>query len=552
MPPGSGSSRLEATRPARSDWGAQGLYPSLTPAQLLERRATGSPDDVAVVDGGNGTRVTYGELAGASAALAGALAERGVGAGDVITMQLPNWWEAAVVFHATARLGAVLNPVVPIYREHEVGFIVRQARPRVIVTPQRFRGFDHLDLACRLAAETDGVPPLVVVVRPDGPVPAEALAFGALVAENHRVEAVGEPADIALLLYTSGTTADPKGVLHSHQTLGWEVQSFIDLFELTAADTVFMPSPVTHITGYLYGLLLPVVTGCPAVLLDVWDAATAVDLVEREGCRFIMGATPFLTGMTAEYVRRGHGSALDVFVCGGADVPAALIRQATEVLDAHVARVYGSSEMPTLCCGRRQDELDVRAESDGMPVGPVRYRLDDVLDGIGELVVDGPERFLGYLDPTLNDAAFTADGFFRTGDLASIDDRGAVTIRGRLKDIILRGGENISAKEVEDLLHQHPAVKEVAVVAMPDPILTERACAFVVPAAAPPTVADLAQFLEARGLARQKLPERVEIVDELPMTASGKVQKHILRGRVRVLLGEQEEPTALPAPAGQA
>lgn len=276
------------------------------------------------------------------------------------------------------------------------------------------------------------------------------------------------------------------------------------------------------------------------MLLDVWDPVNAVDLIEREQCRFIMGATPFLQGLTAEYAGCGHGSALGVFVCGGADVPPALIRRATEVLGCHVARVYGSSDLPTLCCGGPRDELRVRAETDGMPVGPVSYRLEDVVDDVGELVVDGPERFLGYLDPALNEAAFTADGWFRTGDLASVDEHGAVTIRGRRKDIILRGGENISVKEIEDLLHQHPAVTQVAVVAMPDPVLGEQACAFVVPAGgAPPTLADLAVFLRAQRLARQKFPERLELVDLLPTTASGKVQKHILRQRVRAVL-EQE------------
>jgi cyclohexanecarboxylate-CoA ligase len=411
--------------------------------------------------------------------------------------------------------------------------------------PHRFRNVDHLDLARSAAGAAGADAPLLVVVRPEERPPGGAVSFDDLLDEQREAEPVGEPTDITLLLYTSGTTADPKGVLHSHQTLGYEVRSFVEMFSLSAEDTVFMPSPVTHITGLLFGLLLPVVTGSAAVLLDVWDSATAVDLVEAKRCRFIMGATPFLAGMTAEHARRGHGSALRTFLCGGADVPPELIRRATEVMNCHVARVYGSSEMPTLCCGGPNDDLRLRAETDGAPISPARARLDAVVDGVGELVVDGPERFWGYLDPVLNAPAFTADGWFRTGDLASIDGDGAVTIRGRSKDIIVRGGENISAKEIEELLYGHPAVEDAAVIAMPDPVLAERVCAFVVPTAGvEPTLPELTSFLGAQRLASQKLPERLEIVETLPMTASGKVQKHILRQRLRTLL--EAEATGAP------
>jgi cyclohexanecarboxylate-CoA ligase len=296
------------------------------------------------------------------------------------------------------------------------------------------------------------------------------------------------------------------------------------------ADTVFMPSPVTHITGFLFGLLMPPMLGMKAVFLDIWDPVAAVELVEAETCRFTMGATPFLHGLVEEHERRGHPSSLRIFMCGGADVPPPLVRRAHAVLDTHVARIYGSSEFPTYCCGRPGDDLDICAETDGMPLGPVECRLDLETGGVGELLVKGPELFVGYLDPGLNEAAFSGDGYFRTGDLASIDHRGAITIRGRQKDIIVRGGENISAKEVEDVLYAHPLVREVAVVAMPDPVLVERVCAFVVPAAGDgPTLADLAAFLDGAGLARQKYPERLELVAELPMTASGKVQKFVLR-----------------------
>jgi cyclohexanecarboxylate-CoA ligase len=506
----------------------------VTSAHLLEQRAVRSPDRPAVFDGASGVTMTYGELAGAVRALADGLSARGVGPGDVVTMQLPNWWEAVVVFHAAAHLGAVLNPIVPIYREHEVKFILGQANPKVVIVPETFRGFDHVGMALDLTGDDQ----TVVVVRSSGDVRPGVVTFEQLLTQEGDQPLTEVAAEsVALLLYTSGTTAEPKGVLHSHQTLGYEVQSLIDLFQLGADDQVFMPSPVTHITGLLFGLLMPVMTGCAVSLLDVWSAAAAVDIIESRHCRFIMGATPFLHGLVAEYQSRGQSSELTVFLCGGADVPPGLVRLGATVLDCHVARVYGSSEFPTFCCGGPQDDVELCADTDGRPIGAVRGRLAAPVEGIGELLVKGPELFLGYLDAGLDAEAFTEDGYFRTGDLASIRADGAITIHGRSKDIILRGGENISAKQVEDMLHEHPMITAVAVVAMPDPIMVERACAFVVPAAgATPTLADLTGYLAQHHLAVQKFPERLELVAELPMTSSGKVLKHVLRAQARALV----------------
>jgi cyclohexanecarboxylate-CoA ligase len=523
---------IRPTRPSPTDWAAEGVYPGRTSGSFLPECVRARPDEVAVVEGDR--RLGYAELGEQAVGLAGRLAALGVGHGDVVTVQLPNWWESSVVYQALSVLGCVVNPVVPIYRERELGFIVDQARPTAIVIPHHFRGFDYVDMVDRLLATAAARPP-VLVIRPGGDLPDGFLALEGLPAAAPATgPSPADPDDVCLLLYTSGTTADPKGVLHSHNTLVYEVQSIIDTCLLEQGDSLFMPSPVTHITGFLYGLLMPPMLGTKVVMLDIWDPAAAVDLVERESCRVTVGATPFLHGMVEEHARRGRPSSLRIFMCGGADVPPPLVRRATDVLDAHVARVYGSSEFPTFCCGRPGDDRDVCADTDGMPIGPVSSRLDAETDGVGELLVKGPDLFLGYLDAGLNAAAFSEDGFFRTGDLASIDRRGAVTIRGRQKDIIIRGGENISAKEVEDLLYGHPLVREAAVVAMPDPVLVERVCAFVVPLeGANLTLDDLVGFLDGKGLARQKYPERLELVDELPTTASGKVQKYLLRQRLR-------------------
>ncbi|HUP76117.1 MAG TPA: AMP-binding protein [Acidimicrobiales bacterium] len=511
-------------------------------AEPLRNRAATDPARLAVVDGS--VELTYAELDERAQSLARAMCARGVERGDVVTMQLPNWWEAAVVYQATMLLGCVLNPIVPIYRAREVSFIERQCRPRVVVIPHVFRGFDHLAMHRELTVELEE-PPLVVVVRPDGDVDDGAVAFDDLTGSSHSLPTGFAPDDICLLLYTSGTTADPKGVLHSHRTIAYEIDSIIELCRLGPDDHIFMASPVTHITGYLYGLVMPAVTGAAVILQDVWEPGRAAELIEERECRFSVGATPFLHGLVDEYARRGQSSTLRTFLCGGADVPPPLVRNASAQLDAHVTRVYGSSEFPTATCGRIDDGFDITAETDGVPIGPVDCRLDRTdAGGVGELLLRGPDLFLGYLDASLNLDAFTEDGFFRTGDLASIAASGAVTIRGRHKDIIVRGGENISAKEVEDVLFEHPAVSEVAVVAMPDPVMVERSCAFVVPReGATVTLATLAAFLDEHHLARQKYPERVEIVDELPKTASGKVQKFVLRAHIaEQLAAEQSGP----------
>ncbi|HEY2302227.1 MAG TPA: AMP-binding protein [Acidimicrobiales bacterium] len=535
---------IRPTRLSPTDWTAKRVFRGRTSGSFLDECVQAVPDEEALIEGSH--RLTYAQLGAASATMAAGLSRLGAGPGDVVTMQLPNWWEASVVYQALCRLGCVVNPVVPIYRQRELGFIIEQATPRAIVIPHRFRGFDYVAMVDQLLAGA-GDRPAVVVVRAEGELPEGFVAAEALLSgpSSPVPPEAADPDDICLLLYTSGTTADPKGVLHSHNTLVYEVSSIIDICAVDRADTVFMPSPVTHITGFLFGLLMPPMLGMKAVFLDVWDPATAVDVVERETCRFTMGATPFLHGMVDEHLRRGHPSALTLFMCGGADVPPPLVRQAAKVLDAHVARIYGSSEFPTFCCGRPGDDLDVCADTDGMPLGPVECRLDNETDGVGELLVKGPELFAGYLDASLNDAAFSSDGYFRTGDLASLDSRGAVTIRGRQKDIIVRGGENISAKEVEDVLFSHPLVSEVAVVAMPDPVLVERVCAFVVPVAGGElTLADLVVFLDGVGLARQKYPERLELVAELPTTASGKVQKFVLRQLLADRLARGEEHPA--------
>ena len=499
------------------------------------------PEAVAVVDGA--VTLTYGNLERSVRAAAASLAALGVGRGEVVSWQLPNWHEAVILHHAVLRLGAVSNPIVPIYRHREVGYILRQAESQVVVVPGDFRGFDYPAMIDDLRP---GLPSLrhIVTVRPAGEADGRtALRFDELLQGDPGFAgtAARHADDPMLLMFTSGTTAHPKGVVHTHNTLDYECRSIIEVYGLGPGDVVFMPSPVTHITGLLYGLLMPAMLRTRVVLQDVWDATAALRLIERQRCSFTMAATPFLHGLVHHRDLPSFDlTSMRVFACGGADVPPALIRQAGDRLGTTATRVYGSTEFPTLSTSPPDAPPDKRAGTDGRAIGAAEYRVVDDADAdlpagqAGELLVRGPELFPGYLAAADNDGAFTPDGWFRTGDLAVADLDGYVSIRGRKKDIILRGGENISATEVENLLFEHPAVREAAVVAMPDPVLTERACAFIVPEAGQtPTLPELTAFLLGQQLAKQKLPERLELVAELPKTQSGKVQKFRLRELIR-------------------
>ena len=516
-----------------------GAWASNLVDEYLAAAASRTPDKVAVVDR-NGSR-TYGELDRDVNLFANALAKRGVHRGDVISWLLPNWAEAIVVHLAALRIGAISNPIIPIYRHQETAFILRQAATSVVVVPAEFRGFDYPKMIEDIRGD---VPSLrtVVVVGGEAAASTGQVGFSTLLAEADSAAAAGgarDATDIALLLYTSGTTSAPKGALHSHNTLDYENRSIIDFFTLTAEDVVFMPSPVGHIIGVLYGMQLPFMLGSTVVLLDVWDPERALQLIEAHRCTFTVAATPFLHGILHHPALAAYNTdSLRVFACGGADVPPELVRRATDTLGCMVSRGYGSTEFPTATACNADDPVDNRARTDGRPIGDAQVRLADD----GELQVRGPELFLGYLDETLNADAFTDDGWLRTGDLAHIDADGYVEITGRQKDIIIRGGENISAKEIEDALFEHPQIQDVAVVSAPDPVLGERVCAVVVPL--PDTTVSLAEvvdWLTGRRMARQKLPETLLLVNELPRNPSGKIQKFKLRELTRQV---RETPSA--------
>lgn len=496
--------RTRLTPALRAEW--IGSWPDTTFSDVLRARARRHARKLAVADGHR--RLTFGQLDALADRVAGGLAALGVRAGDVVSSQLPNRAESAVLFFAAGRLGAAHNPIVPIYGGRELRFILGQARSVVFV------GHD---------------PTSVERIRAELPALRHVLAAGELPEGDPPPPGLAAADDVAVLLYTSGTAAEPKGALHSSNTLLAECAAQAGYHGMGNDEVFVMPSPVGHISGLIYGVLLPAWLGATSVLMERWDPGEFLALVEAERGTFCGGATPFLQGVADHPdLERFDLSSLRLFPCGGADVPPDLIRRAARRLGVRTGRGYGSTEFPSITSSAGPGEPDdKRAETDGRPIGPNRVRIAED----GEIWAKGPELFLGYRDASLNDDAFDAEGFFRTGDLGVLDADGYLTVTGRVKDIVVRKGEKFSAREVEELLLAHPKVAQVAVVGIPDPETGERAWAFVVPRAAsdPPTLGELNAFLLERELSKRKMPEGLEIVGALPMTLSGKVAKRLLR-----------------------
>ncbi|MVA96011.1 AMP-binding protein [Nitratireductor sp. CAU 1489] len=523
------------------DWKADGSWQGMTIADRLDSLCERTPDMALTVDGDR--ILTANEMRRRALGLRAGLVGMGLGVDDVVSFQLPNWHEAALIDLACSYGGFVCNPIVPIYREAEVGHIIADAGSRVFVIPETFRGYDYSAMARRISDRSNQrFETLVVRAGPDTPQkrfedmirPDEGETVAPIRADGARADA------IKLLMYTSGTTGRAKGVLHSHNTIGAEISNFIDYLGISGKDVVLMPSPLGHVTGYLYGVQLPVTAGCKVVLMDSWDVAAAADLIDQHGVTFTIGATPFLQELSAFAAGSGRSlPSLRYFASGGAPVPPEVVHRANAAFEnCSVFRLYGSTEAPTVTLGvPERERANLAASTEGFVVGHDMRLVD--LDGSevapgeeGEIVTRGPEVCLGYSDPSQNADVFDADGFFHTGDLGRLTPEGCLVITGRKKDLIIRGGENLGPKEIEDEIYKIAAVKDAAVVAMPHARLGETACAFVV--LHDGNVLDLPSlvaFLEESGLARQKFPERLEVVPDLPYTAAGKVRKDLLRKR---------------------
>lgn len=497
----------------------------------------GSPDKIAARDA-SGASLSYRDLDEQSSRLAGFLARRGVTAGDIVTVCQPNWCQTVVVFCAALKLGAVINPLPVTYGRAELGFVLGKCRSKALFISARFRSTDYTEMVAALDSELTAT--LTVVRIGEG---ANDLGVAFEDALDHAPLAAvhaGQADDIAAVLFTSGTESRAKGVVHSHNTILFGERAMAQALNVGAEDVAFMASPISHATGFLHGVVMTLSTGGTLSLLDVFQGTVAAAQMKAHRCTWTMGATPFLADTVAALASTGETLPdLRYFLCGGAPVPEAPVRKAAAI-GLRVLAIYGSTESPPHTVVHPGDPLENSWLSDGRPLAGIEVKIvsengNEASRGdIGEEWSRGPNTFLGYLDePELTRKALDADGWCHSGDLARALPDGSIRIAGRLKDIIVRGGQNISVSEVENYLASHPAVKTVAVVAMPHPRLGETGCAVVVPEPGQTlTLADLTSFLLAKGVARFKLPERLEIWPSLPATASGKIQKFLIRQKL--------------------
>ncbi|HKY17051.1 MAG TPA: AMP-binding protein [Microthrixaceae bacterium] len=494
-------------------------YPALADQPSIEARfeevalAPSIVERVVVVDGE--VRLSGGEMLDRVRRVAGGLRTRGVQRGDVVAFQVPSWWETIALYRACWRLGAIAAPIHHLAAEADVTTMLDAVEPRLVLA----------------APDTPAAGHDALEVRGDG-------GFEGLL-ECQPVKTIdASPGDLSVVLFTSGSTGGPKGVLHTHRALAYKASSLLGVHGIDEHDTVLMPAPMAHISGLSNAVMLPGSGGLTSVLMDRWVPERAVDLVRDEGVTFMMGPPTFFQTMmaTANFTPEAMAT-LRLISCGGAGVTAAFVAEASERFGAVVKRTYGSTEAPVVTTWHAGDPPEHAGDCDGRAAGAIRMRTVDPATGAdvaggepGELWLRGPELFVGYTDPGRTADAVVGD-WFRTGDLATIDRDGWLRIVGRIKDIIIRGGENISAAEVEGVLEAHAAVRQAVAVGYPDDRLGERVCAFVVLADGDGFDLDeCRQWFEARGITKFKWPERVEVVDEMPVLASsGKADRAALR-----------------------
>jgi cyclohexanecarboxylate-CoA ligase len=521
---------------SRDHFREAGYWLDKTVDQLLTEAAANTPDKVSIVadraDREQARRFTYRELEGLAQRAASSLRKLGVGPGDVVTVQLPNWWEFVVTAFACSKIGAIMNPVMPILRERELLYILNFCEAKVFIAPKAYRGFDYSAMAEGMRGQLPHLKHLIVV---DGEGDS-SFERTLLAAEPAGKPASLRPDDMSVLMFTSGTTGEPKGVIHTSNSLVGCTKALTERFGLDASDVLLVASPVGHMTGYAAIVLLSVYLGGTMVLQDVWEPKHGVSLMAREGVTYTAASTPFLSDI-CETVKAGapRPASLRSFLCGGAPIPSVLIERAASELGIKVCSLWGMTEVLAATLTEPSRAADKSPTTDGRALEGMEVRIVD-FDGkpvptgqSGRLLVRGCQMFTGYYKkPELK--TFDAEGWFDSGDLAYMDDEGYIRISGRVKDVLIRGGENVPVIEIENLLYKHPAVAAVAVVGYPDARLGERGCAFIVPK--PGTTIDLAAmqtYLAESRMAKQFWPERVELVADLPRTASGKIQKFKLR-----------------------
>lgn len=519
------------------------IWPQKTILDYLNDAIEKHPHKTAIID--RHSRYTYAELGKMVDRVALGLQHYGVGKDDVVSIQLPNWNEFVILHYAVTKLGAVTNPLIPIYREREIRYMVDAVKSKVIIIPDEFRDFSYVDMMTSLKADWPFVEQIFVLGDnvPDGFTSFDQLMqhpweqqgdIEALNAMQHDPNAVTE------IIFTSGTTGNPKGVMHTHNTLCVSTDYWVDHLKLTEDDVFFMASTFAHQTGFGYGVRLPTHYAGTAVYQDIWDPAEFLSLIEKEKVTFTAGATPFLQDMLNEKDLNQYDlSTFRAFIALGAPIPRTLIREAQDNPNVtfKILSGWGQSENGLVTLTELDDSEEKLVNTDGHPLPHMLLKVVDATytevprNTEGSLLVKGPALFVGYLNQLDKTLEEHYEDWFITGDLAVMDDDGYIRISGRSKDIIIRGGENIPVAYVENILYEHPDIFAAQVVAVPDPRLQERAAAVVMlnEAHLSLTFEQMQQFLAEKGVAKQYWPEYLEVVEDFPRTASGKIQKFKLR-----------------------
>lgn len=533
---------LKPTPAALERYYKAGYWQDHSLGQLIAESVVRFHDKIAVQDA-SGRALTYGELDDKASRFAAFLAAQGVERGDVVTMHMPNWWQTAVVTFASFKIGAVINPVPPTYGWKDLAFIMNKTGAKAVVVPGKFRSADYTEHLDRIHGGLAVKPAIVVIGK--GDIPLGVQFDDAVSGPRLDKECYAASDEPCLVLFTSGSESKPKGVVHTHNTAIFGERALAGKLGLTHADVCFMASPVTHTSGFMHGILMTLIIGSSVSLLDVFKGETAVEQMHDSHATWTMGATPFL-GDAVESMEMSGKRLPDLryFLCGGAPIPEVTVRRAQEI-GVRVLSIYGSTESPPHTVTWPEDPIESAWQADGRALPGIEVcAVDDHGHMLppgqeGEQWSRGPHAFIGYLgEPELTAKALDAAGWYHSGDIARVAEDGSVRIVGRIKDMIIRGGQNISAREVEDILLEHPACHVVSIIGIPHDRLGEVCCAVVVPHHGKAIGFDeMKDFLIQRGVARFKLPEYLVLREAVPTTPSGKIQKYKLREELKGLAG---------------
>ncbi|ELG83391.1 short-chain-fatty-acid-CoA ligase [Escherichia coli KTE144] len=521
----------------RAAYRQQGLWGDASLADYWQQTARAMPDKIAVVDN-HGASYTYSALDHAASCLANWMLAKGIESGDRIAFQLPGWCEFTVIYLACLKIGAVSVPLLPSWREAELVWVLNKCQAKMFFAPTLFKQTRPVDLILPLQNQ---LPQLQQIVGVDKLAPAtSALSLSQIIADNTPLTtAITVHGDeLAAVLFTSGTEGLPKGVMLTHNNILASERAYCARLNLTWQDVFMMPAPLGHATGFLHGVTAPFLIGARSVLLDIFTPDACLALLEQQRCTCMLGATPFVYDLLNLLEKQPADlSALRFFLCGGTTIPKKVARECQQ-RGIKLLSVYGSTESSPHAVVNLDDPLSRFMHTDGYAAAGVEIKVVDdarktLLPGYeGEEASRGPNVFMGYFDePELTARTLDEEGWYYSGDLCRMDEAGYIKITGRKKDIIVRGGENISSREVEDILLQHPKIHDACVVAMPDERLGERSCAYVVLKAPHHSLSleEVVAFFSRKRVAKYKYPEHIVVIEKLPRTASGKIQKFLLR-----------------------